>query len=114
MHPKRIDDMNQGRPGAPSKNTKSHVFGETSRISIREMPIQEYESEKPRTLAEWLREQASGARERAHKVDKRGARWGLLALATSYDSRADHIEASIAIGNQSQPRGNWSRPLTSP
>jgi hypothetical protein len=112
MTPTRVDDMNQSRSGSRSKNTRSPVFAETSRISIREMPIQEYEPGKPQALVEWLREQASGARDRAEKVDKRGARWGLLALATSYDSRADHVEAMIPTGNQ--PGGNWSRPLTSP
>jgi hypothetical protein len=72
-----------------------HVFPELPRISIRERIAEADGSGRRQTLVEWLRDQASDARGRAEKAEGRGARWGLLALAASYDRRADHVESMI-------------------
>jgi hypothetical protein len=73
-----------------------HVFPELPRISVRETVAKPNRSERRQTLVEWLRDQASDARGRAEKAEGRGARWALLALAASYDRRADHVESMVA------------------
>ena len=73
-----------------------HVFAELPRISIRARRPDAVVPGTDQCLVVWLREQAMDARKRADKLECRGARWGLVALATAYDCRANHVESAIA------------------
>jgi hypothetical protein len=85
-----------GRHSDPQSTTAEiHVFPETPRISVRERIAEAGSSGRRRSLVAWLRNQASDARERAETAEGRGARWALLALAASYDRRADHVESMV-------------------
>jgi hypothetical protein len=73
------------------------VFSEQPRLpTIREMVGDFDVSRWDGSLAEWLRARATEMRMRAEKLDRHSARWGLLELAASYESRADEVTYAAA------------------